>query len=110
MKILLLVNDFSTIYNFRMELIEKLIQNGYIIYLASPNHELMNEIICLGVRHIETKLNRKGKNPFKDVVLYRKYKAIIKKIKPSIVLTYTIKPNIYGGLASKKLKIPYIAN
>jgi glycosyltransferase involved in cell wall biosynthesis len=38
------------------------------------------------------------------------YIKIIKRIKPDIVLTYTIKPNVYGGIACAVTKTPYISN
>ena len=49
-------------------------------------------------------------NPYKDMILMRTYKRIIKETKPDIVLTYTIKSNIYGGLSAKSLSVPYITN
>ena len=40
----------------------------------------------------------------------RNYRRLLKKIQPDIVLTYTIKPNVYGGMACQLEKVPYIAN
>ena len=37
------------------------------------------------------------------------YKRVLRSIKPDIVFTYTIKPNIYGEMACSRLKIPYVA-
>lgn len=49
-------------------------------------------------------------NPIKELGLIGFYKRILKEIKPSIVFTYTIKPNVYGGMACASLGIPYVAN
>lgn len=109
-KILILVNHDLVIYNFRKELVEKLIENGYDIYISSPNGERIDYFVQIGCNFIETKINRHGISFFEDLKLLKKYKKIIKEVNPFVVLTYTIKPNIYGGLAAKKCNIPYIAN
>lgn len=110
MKILILENRDRGLYNFRRELIEKLIQNNYEVYASiekGNNVELIEKIECL---IIESKIDGRGTNPIKDFGLFMFYMKIIKKIKPDVVLTYTIKPNIYGGIACKTNKIPYITN
>lgn len=109
-KILILVNHDLVLYNFRRELIKELIDSNYEVFISSPNGEKINFFIEMGCIFIDTKINRHGKNFFEDIKLYFFYKKIIKEIKPYSVLTFTIKPNIYGGFASKKMKIPYIAN
>lgn len=49
-------------------------------------------------------------NPIHDSKLFHQYRAILKEVKPDLVLTYTIKPNIYGGLACRMAHIPYAVN
>lgn len=109
-KILILANEYTTIINFRMELIEALIHKEYEIYVSLPDHERNEEIERLGAHIISTQFKRKGKNPFSDLKLLLTYKRMIKRISPDFVLTFTIKPNIYGGMACRKLKVPQIAN
>lgn len=53
---------------------------------------------------IETPLERRGMNPAKDISLYHLYCSIIKQIRPDLVVTYTVKPNVYGGMACRKLR------
>ena len=55
-------------------------------------------------------LRRRGMNPFKDLKLLLFYRRLMKRYRPEAVLTYTIKPNIYGGLAARMTKTPYLAN
>lgn len=117
MKILILANSDSGLYEFRRELVQELINPGsYLntpicnkneIYVSLPNNGYRDKIEALGCTFIETKINRRGVNPIEDIKLYNHYIKILKDIKPDIVLTYTIKPNIYGGLACQKLNIPY---
>lgn len=64
----------------------------------------------MGCKYLEVTLNRHGLNVYHEWKLLRYYKKIIKHINPAVVLTYTIKPNIYGGIACKALGVPYIAN
>lgn len=109
-KILFLVNHDIVIYNFRKELVIKLIEEGYKVYISSPYGKRIDKLVDMGAEFIETTMDRHGTNPLKDMKLYKQYKKIMKNIQPDVVLTYTIKPNIYGGLAARKLKIPYIAN
>lgn len=109
-KVLILVNHDVVIYNFRKELVERLLKEKYEVYISSPYGERIDELISMGCKHIEVKIDRHGTNIIEELKLFHYYKQIIKKIKPDVVLTYTIKPNIYGGIASRILRIPYIAN
>ena len=109
-KVLILSNHFATIYKFRRELVEKLVEKGYEVVVSLPKGDDNKEIEALGVRIIETYVDRKSLNPIKDIKLFLDYLKIIKKEKPDIAIGYTIKPNIYGGMASRIRKTPFIAN
>ena len=110
MKVLILANNDLGLYNFRKEIIEKLIELKYDVYISLPNGTRVNDLEKLGCNFIETDIDRRGTNPIKDFKLFIKYKKIIKKLKPNVILSYTIKPNIYGGIASRMSNIPYIVN
>ncbi|NOR44912.1 MAG: glycosyltransferase family 1 protein, partial [Candidatus Delongbacteria bacterium] len=113
MKILILANRASGLYLFRKELLAQLIANNYLIYFSVPQKSddlYVEKLIKLGAKHIYTKIDRRGINPFKDYCVVRNYKKTIKNIKPNIILTYTVKPNIYGNYAANKFKIPVIMN
>ncbi|SDI42204.1 galacturonosyltransferase [Natribacillus halophilus] len=109
-KVLILVNHDVVIYNFRLELVERLLWEEYEVYISSPYGERIDDLVEIGCHHIEADVNRHGLNLFQEWKLLRYYKKIMKETAPDIVLTYTIKPNIYGGIAAKSLNIPYIAN
>ena len=57
-----------------------------------------------------TPIDRRGMNPATDIKLYKKYRALLRQVKPEAVLTYTIKPNVYGGVACRQEHIPCLAN
>lgn len=109
-KVLILVNHDLVIYNFRKELVEALLNNGYEVIISSPYGERISKLIEMGCKYEEIYLDRHGFNPFKEIKLLLEYRNLMKKIKPSIVLSYTVKPNIYGGIASSRFEVPYIAN
>ncbi len=112
-KVLFLGNSKLTVFGFRGEIIEELIKNGYNVYVSFPNgpfgdgEKISKEYGC---KFIETEMSRRGTNPIKDLKLLKKYISIIKDIKPDIVLAFTVKCDIYGGIACRKLKIPFIPN
>lgn len=109
-RILILGNHEIVIYNFRKELIERLLKEDYEIYLSFPKGSRTKYFEDLGCHFIETKIERHGINPIRDINLLINYLRIIMKINPDFVLTYTIKPNIYGGLAARIMKKKYITN
>lgn len=100
-KILILANHFITIYAFRRELVEKLLDSGYKVIIALPASKDVSYFSNMGCEIFDTPLERRRTNPFSDFKLLLQYVNIIKKVNPDIVLTYTIKPNIYGGIASR---------
>lgn len=110
MRILILSNFGMGLYKFRKELLEALIKTGDEVYISLPHDEYVPKLENLGCKFIESKVDRRGTNPITDLKLLSTYLKIIRKIKPDIVLTYTIKPNVYGGIACRITKTPYMAN
>ena len=110
MKVLILSNNCYGLWQFRRELVEALLNLKHEVYISVPKDACVVKFVDKGCRFIETKISRHGINPITDFMLYMKYKSILKKIKPDIVFTYTIKPNVYGGMACQACKIPYLAN
>lgn len=110
MKILILTNYANGLYLFRKELLEQLQNDGHQISVAVPVDENTSKIEKLGCKVIDVQLERRGNNPIKDYRLFHTYVKLLKSYKPDIVFTYTIKPNLYGGLACSLKKIAYICN
>lgn len=110
-QILILANNSSGLMSFRKEVISGLVEQGYKVIVSVPDDPINSKISALNCKVIPVRnLNRRGTNPFLDFALYREYKKIMKRFNPDVVLTYTIKPNIYGGLAAKTKGIHYISN
>lgn len=108
--VLMLVNHDVVIYNFRLELVEQLLADGYEVHISSPYGERISDLISLGAVFHETAINRHGKNPIDDVQILNGYRKLIGAIHPVIVLGYTIKPNIYGAMAARSAGVPFVAN
>lgn len=109
-RVLLIANEYTTIVNFRMELIQALIKEGHTVAVALPDHERNQEIRNLGCDVISLPILRKNKNPLKDLAIVKHILGIIKVFKPDIAFTFTIKPNVYGGIACAMKHVPYVAN
>ena len=108
-KILIITNHSYMLYQFRKELIEKLMETHEVV-LSMPfvGHE--DDFCKMGCKCINTDVDRRGVNPVSDFKLLCKYIKILKNEKPDMVVTYSIKPNIYGSLACRFRKIVYCAN
>lgn len=110
MKILILANNDVGLYKFRKELIQELIWKGNEIVVSLPDGELISDIRKLGVKVIITDIDRRGINPLTDLTLLLRYLRMGLTLRPDLVITYTIKPNIYGGIVCRLLRIPYAEN
>ena len=108
--VLFLVNHDVVIYNFRLELVERLIADGHEVHISSPYGERIDDLVKLGAIYHEIKIARHGTNPITDSVLIWNYIKLLKQVKPNIVFSYTIKPNIYGGIACRLMNVPQVAN
>lgn len=109
MKILVIANNAGGLYGFRKELINGLAENN-TVGIAVPRGRHFEYFENRGYEIFETDIDRRGMNPFKDRALYAKYRKIIKEFEPDLIVTYTVKCNIYGGMAARRAKIPYAVN
>lgn len=108
-RIAILANHSGGLYDFRKDLISELKKYASVT-VAVPHNDRWDELLHLADRVIELPIDRRGMNPLHDSKLFHQYRAILKEVKPDLVLTYTIKPNIYGGLACRMAHIPYAVN
>jgi len=104
-KIVICSNTSWYLYNFRRGLIDKLFKRGYEVHLIAPRDDYSDRLEDLGCKFYNIDINNKGTNPIEDLKLVYEYFRLLKKISPDILLTYTIKPNIYASFASKMLGI-----
>jgi glycosyltransferase involved in cell wall biosynthesis len=110
MRIAVTVNTSWNIYNFRMGLIEALKKAGHEVVAIAPHDAYTDMIGKAGIPCHPIKMENKGSNPLKDLLLIIQLYKLYKKLKPDVILQYTIKPNIYGSIAAGILNIPVINN
>lgn len=106
-KIVIVSNSCWNIYNFRSNIIQMLLDLGAKVHILAPIDETiqhlskLSDVSIVPLHH----LKRNSSNPFSELVLFRELYAKYKKIQPDYVLHYTIKPNIYGSIATGMLKV-----
>lgn len=103
MKILILSSFAFSLVNFRGRLIEAMVREGHDIIACAPDDDpaVEGQLAALGAAYRRTPMARTGSNPFSDLLLMLRYARIILREKPDVVLAYTQKPIIYGGMAAR---------
>lgn len=111
-KVLVLTNFVAGLYSFRREVMDAIIDKGYDLYISLPDvdDERTKYFEDKGCHIVKTEFNRRGTNPLDDLKLMLTYRKMINRLKPIAVLSYTIKPNIYGGIACRITNTPQLAN
>lgn len=109
MKVMILANNDVGLYQFRKELIEELLKEHNVV-ISLPYGNFVKSLEDIGCEFIDTPVDRRGINPIKDLKLFFTYWKILKQENPDLVITYTIKPNVYGGCVCRFMKIPYAVN
>jgi glycosyltransferase involved in cell wall biosynthesis len=110
MKVAIVLNTSWNIYNFRMNLVHSLQAEGHEIHTIAPNDDYTHYLTEAGCIHHSVKMDSRGANPLKDLALIFELYSIYKRVRPDVILHYTIKPNVYGSLAASFLKIPVVNN
>lgn len=115
--ILLIANTTGCLLNFRHGLLKRLLKDGYKVHTLAPYYsqeaystDAVTELKSWGITCDDIAFNSKGMNPVEDLKLVSRYVKEFKRIKPDIILSYTIKSNIYGSVAARKTGIPIITN
>ena len=108
-RIVVLANQSGGLYDFRKDLILAL--RKYVeVYVVVPKNDRWDKLHDIANQVIELPIDRRGMNPILDLKLFWHYRRILRKVNPDLVITYTIKPNIYGGLACRLAHVPYAVN
>ena len=113
LKILVLTNSAGGLYHFRSELLETLLGEGYDVFFCVPDIQdamFVQLLETVGCTYIHTPMSRSGVNPLDDIRLARQYQKVVKEVRPDVILSYTIKPNLYGSFVAARARIPIIMN
>jgi|LGOV01.1.fsa_nt_gb galacturonosyltransferase len=109
-KVLFSANDAFAIVNFRGNLVKELVDKDYDVVCTGELDGYEKDIENIGAEFVEFNIDKKGRNPFKEFLLIFKYIKHYRAINPDLILQFTIKPNLYGTLAARYLRIPVINN
>ena len=93
-----------------MGLVRTFLRLGYEVVAIAPEDEYSQQLVLEGCRYYPIKMENKGTNPLQDLLLTKRFYDTYRRVKPDVILQYTIKPNIYGSLAAKLAGIPTINN
>lgn len=107
MKFILISPKNRTAYNFRGDLVKKIIASGYEVIITGPNRDNVDKVEALGARFVEIPMNKNTLNPLKDLKYMNALRKLFKEEKPDVILGYTSKPVIYGSIAGKLAKVPH---
>ena len=111
MKIVIIGSLAESLVNFRGLLLKRMADLGHDVHAVAP--DLSGTVIArlqtLGVTSHEVSLKRKAMNPFNDLAYMRQLRTLIKRLSPDLILTYTIKPNIWGAFAARSCGVRSVA-
>jgi glycosyltransferase involved in cell wall biosynthesis len=109
-KVVIALNTAWNLVNFRSGLIRALVAAGYEVVAVAPNDKYSDGLKTLGCRFVPLHMDNGGTNPLKDVLLLWQFLRLFAIERPDVFLGYTVKPNVYGSLACRWLRIPVINN
>lgn len=103
MRVLILSSLAQSLVNFRGQLLSAMVGEGHEVVACAPDRDPQVDarLAALGVRFVQTRMARAGANPILDLETLANYMELILRERPGVVLAYTQKPIIYGGLAAR---------
>ena len=105
MKVMILSSLSWSLINFRGALIARMVAQGHDVLACAPDEEpeVLARLAAMDVRFRRTPMARAGTNPLHDARTLFHYLCLLRAERPDVVIAYTQKPIIYGGLASRLL-------
>lgn len=112
MKIFLMGGNDHSLVNFRGNLISDMVKRGHEVFAAAPPEldYIPNQLKALGAEFVPVVYNRVSLNPVRDVGLVNDLHKILQRYRPDVFLGYTAKPAIFGSIAARRARVPYIAS
>ncbi|WP_432734423.1 glycosyltransferase family 4 protein [Maridesulfovibrio sp. FT414] len=103
MKIAVIGGYGPSLINFRGPMLRAMKTAGHEVYGIAPldSPTVPDELAAIGIKYVQAPIQRTGMNPLKDLRALLALVRILKEIKPDAVLSYTIKPVIYGSIAAR---------
>ncbi|MDN3646947.1 glycosyltransferase family 4 protein [Pontixanthobacter aestiaquae] len=110
MHIVLTVNAGWNIWNFRKPVVEALLADGHQVTILAPNDDTAAQLETLGAHFVHLEMDVDGLSPASSIELIDTFRNHFHALRPDIVLSYTVKNNIFGAMAARTLGIPFLPN
>lgn len=103
MRVLVVGGISRSLINFRGPLLRAMLTKGYevIACAGEPRTDVQETLIRWGVRFVPIPLSRAGMQPWEDLRACLEMTPLMRKLKPDVVLAYTVKPVIWGGFTAR---------
>ncbi|AUW57377.1 glycosyltransferase family 1 protein [Sphingobium sp. SCG-1] len=103
MKVVVIASLAYSLVNFRGRLLAAMVENGHDVIACAPDSdpEIEDRLRSMGVAYRRMPMARTGMNPLTDIVTLLWLIGFLLRNRPQLVLAYTQKPIIYGGIASR---------
>ncbi|WP_063856021.1 MULTISPECIES: glycosyltransferase family 4 protein [Rhizobium] len=107
-RILVLSSYSRSLTNFRLELLKSMVRAGHVVVAAGPEDdaEVKADLSKIGVEFATIPMARASLSPVRDIATFLQIRRLIKKIRPDVVVPYTMKPIVYGGIAARSAGVP----
>lgn len=107
MRVLLTGNTTFKLANFREGLIRRILAEGHRVMIVAPPDEYVEKICAMGCDFIPVRMDRNGTSPLAEARLLFSIFNVIRETRPDVVFSYTIKNNIYGGIACRQSRYSF---
>lgn len=109
-RVMMTVNAAWNVWNFRRPVVRALLEEGRRITVLAPPDATVSYLEQAGCRFLPLPMTAKGVNPFEGIDLVRRFRTAFAAERPDVVLSYTIKNNLFGALAARASGVPFIPN
>ncbi len=109
-KLLITANTTWNLVNFRSGLIAALVSRGFDVVAVAPDDAYRERLRASGCRYVPLNMDNQGTHPVKDALLLWRYFVVLRRERPAVILSYTVKPNIYASLAARLVGVTLINN
>jgi glycosyltransferase involved in cell wall biosynthesis len=110
MHALLTVNSAWNVWNFRRPVLEALLERGDRVTVLAPADGAEAALTRAGARHLDLAMDVRGLNPLRDAALAWRMQRHFRDQAPDVILSWTIKNNIFGAMAARRRGVPFIPN
>lgn len=99
--LLIIAGNARSLVANRGDLIREILSRGFQVGAAVPKADYLSEVEDLGIEIYPFEMKRTMVNPFQDFRTMAALVLLMRKLRPSAVFSYTVKPVVYGSLAAR---------